>query len=291
MTREQVTKVVAAARPGKKEKVAGEAGMLYRFANEIGIGDIMVTPDGGTRELLFGEVTGPYEYQEPPKVSDFPHARTVNWLARRSRDELPKKLLYSLGSLLTVFKPSGQDNLVALLRGEASSTDVSDDFSDESGMGEDLFADLQSRSEELIKSKLAGLDGFEMQDVVAGILRAMGYHARVSPPGADGGVDVVASRDPLAVEQPVKVQVKAKPNTKSTPDEIRALNGVLGQTERGIFVSSGGFTKDALNEPATARIVLVDGERLQSLLVEYYDRLDQDTKSLVPLRRLYFPSD
>ena len=38
-------------------------------------------------------------------------------------------------------------------------------------------------------------------------------------------------------------------------------------------------------------MTLIDAERLQTLLVEYYDRLDQDAKSLVPLRRLYFPSD
>jgi len=130
-----------------------------------------------------------------------------------------------------------------------------------------------------------------MQDLVASILRVMGYHTRVSPPGADGGVDIVASRDPLGVEQPVKVQVKAKPSTKSDVTEIRGLNGVLGQSERGIFVSLGGFTKDALSEPAAARIVLVDAERLQALLVAYYDRLDQDSKSLVPMRRLYFPLD
>jgi predicted Mrr-cat superfamily restriction endonuclease len=36
-------------------------------------------------------------------------------------------------------------------------------------------------------------------------------------------------------------------------------------------------------------MTLIDAERLQELLVEYYDRLDQDTKSLVPLRRLFFP--
>jgi restriction system protein len=143
----------------------------------------------------------------------------------------------------------------------------------------------------LPESKLTELDGYEMQDLVASILRAMGYHTRVSPPGADGGVDIVASRDPLGVEQPVKVQVKAKPSTKSDVTEIRGLNGVLGQSERGIFVSLGGFTKDALSEPAAARIVLVDAERLQALLVAYYDRLDQDSKSLVPMRRLYFPLD
>ncbi len=125
-------------------------------------------------------------------------------MVRRSRDELPKKALYSLGSLLTVFKPAGYDHLVALLQGKPSpSTVVSQSASDSPEMGEDLFADLQARSEELIRSKLAELDGYEMQDLVASILRAMGYHTRVSPPGADGGADIVASRDPLGVEQPV----------------------------------------------------------------------------------------
>jgi hypothetical protein len=44
--------------------------------------------------------------------------RKVKWRARRSRDELPKTVLYSLGSLLAVFKPSGHDNILALLKDE-----------------------------------------------------------------------------------------------------------------------------------------------------------------------------
>jgi len=34
---------------------------------------------------------------------------------------------------------------------------------------------------------------------------------------------------------------------------------------------------------------VIDIDRLQELLVAYCDRLDQDTKCLVPLRRLCFP--
>lgn len=293
LSREQVTELVAAVQPDKK-KVSGDAGNLFRFAHEIQVGDVIVTPDGETRELLLGTVTDPYEFRETPVVSDFRHVRKVNWLARRSRDELPKSVLYSLGSLLAVFRPSGRESILALLKDEEPSQGDSDDGSENGSdeIGEDLFSDLQSRSEELIKSKVAGLDGYDMQDLVAGVLRAMGYHTRVSPPGADGGVDIVASSDPLEIGQPVvKAQVKARPTTKSNVNEIRELAGVLGPSERGIFVSTGGFTKEALTDAAAARMVLVDGERLQSLLVRYYDRLDQDTRSLVPLRRLYFPTD
>ncbi len=117
MSRDQITDLVALKRPGKKQKVFAEAGMLYRFANEIELGDIVTTPDGGTRELLFGEVAGPYEYRETPAVSDFQHVRKVGWLGRCSRDDVPEKVLSSLSSRRTVFEPKGhEDYLLALLR-------------------------------------------------------------------------------------------------------------------------------------------------------------------------------
>lgn len=75
----------------------------------------------------------------------------------------------------------------------------------------------------------------------------MGYFTQVAPEGKDGGVDIVASRDALGVEPPiVKVQVKARPTSRSGPSEIRELAGLLGpQDERGILVSTGGYTRDA----------------------------------------------
>lgn len=66
----------------------------------------------------------------------------------------------------------------------------------------------------------------------------------VAGAGADGGIDILACRDPLFLHPPVvKVQVKAKPTTKIGPDEVRQLSGLVdGVGERGIFVATGGFT-------------------------------------------------
>lgn len=291
LSRAQLTEKIGSAFSAKKEKLAGMAGALFRFANEMREGDVVIVPDGSTRELLFGVIESDYQFSATPVVGNFRHFRKVHWRGRHERDVLPKRILYSLGAISTIFKPKGQDTLIALMEGKVT-TDaaVQETAESDEAEEEDIFADLQSRSEELIRSRFAELDGYEMQDVVAGILRAMGFHTQVSPPGADRGVDIVASRDPLGVEQPIKVQVKARPNTRSGAPEVRELAGVLGQGEKGIFVSSGGFTKEAYTDPGAARITFVDGERLQSLLVEYYDRLDQDVQSLVPLRRLYFPS-
>ena len=288
-----VLELMRAAHPDDSDAtLTSWTSQVFRFANEIEVGDWVLTPDGGTRELLIGRITGGYEYQPAPRIPAFHHVRQVEWQTRRSRDLLPRRVLYSLGALFTVFRPNGRDHLLAFIEGREQPDEVATLVSS-SGDGDsesDLFEDVLSRSEELIQARVAQLDGYETQHLVAGLLRAMGYFTRVAPEGPDGGVDIVASRDPLAVEPPViKVQVKARPSSRSSPSDIRELAGVLREGERGIFVSTGGFTRDAQADAAAGRVTLIDIDRLQELLVEYYDRLDQDTKSLVPLRRLYFP--
>jgi restriction system protein len=117
MSRDQVKDLVASERPGTKAKLSADAGMLYRFANEIAVDDIVIAPDAKIRELLFGEVAGHYEYRETPPVSDFRHVRRVRWLGRCSRDELPEEVLSGFGSRQTVFGARGhEDYLLALLR-------------------------------------------------------------------------------------------------------------------------------------------------------------------------------
>lgn len=285
--------LVAAVREHYGYKGApGFAGMLFRFANELQPGDLVLTPDSETRELHTGRVTGGYRFDPGSGIPDCPHVRDVEWTKTFNRDELPKRILYQLGTLLTLSTPSSQEPLRAFLTGETAAAGAAvdgDDVDEEESEPVDLFDELRSQTSELIRTRVAELDAYQTQDLVAGILRAMGYYTQVSPEGADGGIDIVASKDALAVETPiVKVQVKARPNTRSRPDEIRALAGlVTPPDERGLFVSTGGFTRDAENDARLTRVGLVGMDRLVDLLTEHYDRLDQDTKSLVPLRRLW----
>jgi predicted Mrr-cat superfamily restriction endonuclease len=86
----------------------------------------------------------------------------------------------------------------------------------------------------------------------------------------------------------VKVQVKAKPTTKISPDEIRQLNGLVDQSsERGVFVATGGFTAPAVSEAAKMGIQLWDLERLVELFFDCYDNLPEDSQKLVPLRQIW----
>lgn len=54
-----------------------------------------------------------------------------------------------------------------------------------------------------IESYLRKMQPYDFQDLVAALLRAMGYHVSwVAPPGADGGMDIVAFTDPLGAKGP-----------------------------------------------------------------------------------------
>ena len=88
--------------------------------------------------------------------------------------------------------------------------------------------------DEIEQVALEGLEGFinkknayEFQDLVAALLRGMGYYTPfVAPKGKDGGVDVVAYRDPLGTENPrIQVQVKHR-EFSATVQEVTAETAV-----------------------------------------------------------------
>jgi restriction system protein len=269
------------------------AGQVHRFANRVRPGDLVAVPDGGTRELLYGRVRGDYEYRAEAPVAHYRHVREVDWLGRRDRDELPDRVLFSLGSLLTVFQPSSQVLLgTFLLTGVVPAAPVGEGGDQAEGEEANPATDAgeqEARNKELIGRQLSRLGWAETQDLVGAVLEALGYKANVASSGADGGVDIHACRDPLFLHPPiVKVQVKAKPTKTTSPDEIRQLNGLVDRAgERGIFVATGGFTGQAETEAVQMGIQLWDLERLVELFLEAYDELDERVQGFVPLRQIW----
>jgi restriction system protein len=120
----------------------------------------------------------------------------------------------------------------------------------------------------------------------------MGYYTPfVAPKGKDGGVDIVAYRDPLGTQQPrIQVQIKHRDSTAGAK-EIRELMGLLQKEgDVGIFVSSGGFSSDAKVAARSSHIhvELIDLNRFIGLWQEFYDKFSDEDKRLLPLRPIYF---
>jgi restriction system protein len=143
-----------------------------------------------------------------------------------------------------------------------------------------------------IDQYLSTINPYEFQDLVAALLRAMGYHISwTAPPGKDGGIDIMAASDPLATRPPrIKVQVKRQQQSINV-DGLRSFMALLGDDDVGIFVSVGGFTKDARDEARTQekrRVTLLDSKALFQLWTEYYKKLTDEDRRLLPLKAVYF---
>ena len=143
-----------------------------------------------------------------------------------------------------------------------------------------------------VEEHLLTMNPYDFQDLVAGLLQGMGYHiAWISPPGPDKGIDIVAHTDPLGVEGPrIKIQVKRRAD-KIAVDGVRSFMAILGDGDIGLFVSTGGFTKDAELEVRTQekrKLMLLGLKKLFDLWVEHYQNIPESKRKLLPLQAVYF---
>ena len=69
-----------------------DAAELLAFRGRSPLGDLVVTPDAPAGDVLIGEVTGGYDFQDPSPVGDYRHIRPVRWYGRFDRQLLPVEL-------------------------------------------------------------------------------------------------------------------------------------------------------------------------------------------------------
>lgn len=174
----------------------------------------------------------------------------------------------------------------------ASSVSVVDVVDNNAKAASVTFEEAEEQAWAEASQFLRAMNPYDFQDLVADLLRAMSYHVTwVSPPGKDGGVDILAWPDALGTRPPrIKVQVKRQLQAV-TVDGLRSFMAVLGDDDVGLFVCTGGFTKDAETEARTQekrRITLIGLEKLFDLWDEHYDKLTDRARRRLPLRSIRF---
>lgn len=163
---------------------------------------------------------------------------------------------------------------------------------EESAKDEEVSADeIEQSAYEQIENYINKKNPYEFQDLAAALLRGMGYFTPfVAPAGKDGGVDIVAYRDPLGTSSPrIKVQIKHR-ESSATVQEVRQLMGLLQKDgDVGIFISTGGFTPDAKTTArnSNVHVELVDLPRFITLWQEFYQKLPDEDKTKLPLFPIY----
>lgn len=269
-------------------------GVSFSDYREMNIGDTVITYDSPSRIYHVGVVEGKavHDPSLPEYITNF---RKVKWQHVVDRDKLTLPARNSLGSTLTLFKPSEEaaEEIEQLIK-HPDSVGIQEQAPIAETEAEDPFANALENSRELIKDKLMKLSWQDMQALVAGILRAMGYKTTVSPDGSDRGKDIIASPDGLGLEQPrIFVEVKHRKNQQMGAPEVRTfIGGRHHQNDRCLYVSTGGFSTEGRYEAERSGVplTLIDSDQLVELLVEYYESTDAETRTLVPLRKTYWPS-
>lgn len=283
---EEIKKLVRGAYPEEKQGwIAISAGQISRFRFDFKPGEHVITYNPQERKYLVGELKGDYEYNT--KLIEYYNIRKVKWIEEIDRDRLSTSTKNTLGAISTIFEvgDAAKNEILNLLHGK----EISEESSEET---EDVIKeDMKQRAHEFIKDKVSKLDWSDMQRLIAGILRAMGYKTRISPDGPDRGRDIEASRDGLGLTDPrIVVEVKHRSGQMGR-QEITSFTGGLRPSHKGIYVSTGGFSKDAKYEAERANIpiTLIDLDSIVNLIVQYYDSFDAETKALIPLTKIYWP--
>lgn len=272
---------------------------VIKFRHTIKKGDYVLSYNPSSRKYLLGEITSDYYFSKDLENEDIDYigghndTRNVKWLGEVSRDKLKVSTKNTLGAISTLFNinEDAKKDILNVFNNKVPKTEEDEEESENEDISI-LKEDIKEKSIEFIKDKVNTLDPYEMQDLIAGLLRAMGYKTLVSPRGSDRGKDIIASPDGLGLEDPViLVEVKHRPNTTIGSQEIRSFKGALKKTNRGIYVSTGGFTTDAKYEAERSEIpiILMDLDRLVKFIMQYYDNFDNDARTLIPLTKIYWP--
>lgn len=124
------------------------------------------------------------------------------------------------------------------------------DLTGDSGFDSVKLEEIEQTARDSLRRHIDAKNAYEFQDMVGALLRGMGYFTPfIAPRGKDGGVDLIAYKDPLGTIAPrIKVQVKHREQS-ATVQELRELTGILRRGDDvGIFVSTGGFSPDCQRE-------------------------------------------
>ena len=272
--------------PDEKQTVLiSQVGQIWRFLKEIKINDLVSLPLKTKNTIQFGIIKGEYHYK---KYSDnVKHTRAVEWIKEVPRTEIDQDLLYSFGSLLTVcqIKRNNAEKRIKELIGLEKG-------SKKPKVEEGIEIDIDEYSKDQITKYInQKFKGHGLARLVDAVLQAQGYTTKVSPPGPDGGVDILASGGLLGFDEPrICVQVKST-SAPVNVNVLRELRGVMSQVnaKQGLLVSWGGFNNNAFKEAKDHffTIRLWDSKELLNALFRYYDKFGDELKAELPLKRIW----
>jgi restriction system protein len=155
----------------------------------------------------------------------------------------------------------------------------------------DFYERAVNENNRYIREHLLSMGSADFEQLVQALLRAMGYYVHWTAPtrGADGGVDIVAHKDPLGLTSPrIKVQCKRWRGRIGLP-EIKSFVANIEAHDAGIMVCIGGFTAEAEAWVRTQsrQITLIDQDKLVEIWTSHSHNLKVQDLGRFPLTPVF----
>lgn len=270
-----------------KQAIANGVGMLFRFCHEVQIGDYIIFPSKSDRMVNLGIVEGDYTYN-PDAHWEYVQQRKVKWLKHLPRTAFSQGALYEIGSAMSFFAVKNySDEFLEALNAKS----VKPIFSSTEEENETVAATaddiIENTKDYILKELSKNLKGYDLENFIADLLNAMGYRTKQSPHGGDSGIDIIAYKDELPPR--IVVQVKSQDgDIKETT--IQSLKGAMREGDYGLFVTLSNYTKNAQRYLESTPIIRgINGTELVDLILQYYEKLGEKYRKMIPLKMVYIP--
>ena len=139
------------------------------------------------------------------------------------------------------------------------------------------YRSLRRNLEDEILSSVKDSSPSFFERLVVDLLVKMGYGGNRQDAGralgksGDGGIDGIINEDQLGLDV-IYIQAKRWDGTVGRPEIQKFAGALQGQRARkGVFITTSSFSKEALEYVSMieSKIILIDGERLASLMAEH----------------------
>ena len=277
------------------------SGQIWAFAHGMSKGDWICMPSK-RKTIHIGEITGDYVH-DPAAEDPYFHYRTVNWLETDiPRTNFDQDLLHSLGAFSTIcrikrndaesriraMKTNGWKSVGVKIKPNPIPGDKETDTDDEESTAFDLE---QIARDQIARTIYAQYKGHGLEALVEAILNAQGFTTYHTDKGADGGIDILAAPDILGFGQPrICVQVKSQDSPLERPvlDQLVGTMQHVG-ADQCLLVCWGGFKPTIKRELPRLffKVRLWDQNDLIDQFLAVYDKLDEDLRAEIPLKRIW----
>jgi restriction system protein len=279
----------------KKGQLISSSAQVWSFAKSIKKDDWIVLPSKKKAAIHFAKVISDYKYDITAEDPFF-HYRDVEWFVTDiPRTNFSQDILYSLGAFRTICqikRNNAELRIRQMAKNKWQPEKIPISEIETTDIEEDIEVDIEVMSRDKIAANIiAKFQGHGMTRLVESILRAQGYTTYISPEGPDKGIDILAGSGSIGFDHPrICVQVKSG----DIPIDRPILDQLIGTMQKvnadhGLLVSWSGYKQSIDKEKAQQffRVRLWDQQELIDNILLNYDKIDDDIKAELPLKRIW----